>query len=152
MAILDLDTGALVKLYVRETGTDELLRLAHPDAGNRLAVLSLSRIEFRAALRRRAKLGDIDGPVADELLKSFSDHISSVFQIQPANEAVVEKAAGLVDRYVLRAYDSLQLAGCSVLKATVGDTIDVRFVCADATLLAAARAEGFATIDPISIY
>lgn len=148
MAILYLDTSALVKLYVREAGTDELLRLAHPDVGNRLAILSLSRIEFRAALRHRAKLGDIDSPALEELLRSFSVHLSSVFQIQPVNEAVVEAAAGLIDRHGLRAYDALQLAGCVLLRGTLGDAIEMQFVCADTALLEAARAEGLVTIHP----
>jgi predicted nucleic acid-binding protein len=76
LALLYLDTSALVKLYVQEQGTEKMLELAHPDTGNRLVILSLSRIEFRAAVRRRAKLGYID---ATSRCESASAKSSKVF-------------------------------------------------------------------------
>ena len=147
MALLYLDTSALIKLYVREEGTVEMLKLAHPDAGNRLAILSLSRIEFGAAIRCRTKLGDIDAHLADELIRSFGGHLSRVFQIQPLNEAVLESAASVVDRYALCAYDAVQLGGYLTLRATVGGAINTHFVCADCELLEAARLDGLTTIN-----
>jgi hypothetical protein len=125
-----------------------MLELAHPDAGNRLAILSLARIEFRAAVRRRAKLGDLDHALANELISSFSDHLTSVFQVQPLNDVVLDEAAGVIDRHVLRSYDAMQLGGCLALRTTVGDAFETQFVCADSDLLAGARAEGLATINP----
>jgi uncharacterized protein len=148
VALLYLDTSALVKLYVRESGTEHMLALAHPDAQNQLAILSLARLEFRAAVRRRAKLGDLEPLMADSLLVNFSQHLASVFQVQPVNDLVVEEAAGVIDRHSIRAYDAIQLAGCLALNATVGKEIEVRFVCADHQLLEAAHAEGVSTIEP----
>lgn len=148
MALLYLDTSALVKLYIQEPGTERMLELAHPDARNQLAILSLARIEFRAAVRRRAKLGDIDADVADQLIRGFTDHLGSMFQIQPINEVVLEEAAQLIDRYTLRAYDALQLAGCLALLSIVGEEVGVQFVSADATLCKAADDEGFGVVNP----
>lgn len=149
MALLYLDTSALVKLYVQEIGTDEMLALAHPDIGNRLAILALTRIEFRAAVRRRAKLGDIDAQLVKVLTDNLSQHIANVFQIQPVNEAVLEEATGLIDRHSLRAYDAVQLGGCLALRATVAAQFDLSFVCADEELLEAARSEELNTINPM---
>lgn len=149
MALLYLDTSALVKLYVQEAGTEAMLTLAHPDANNQLAILSLTRLEFRAAVRRRAKLGDLEPLVADSLILSFSQHLASVFQVQPINDAVVEEAAGAIDRYGIRAYDAVQLGGCLVLRSTVGKDREFHFVCADQELLSAARADGIAVIEPV---
>ncbi len=148
MALLYLDTSALVKLYVQEPGTEPMLALAHPDANHRLAILSLARLEFRAAVRRRVKLGDIEATVADMLIHSFSEHLATIFQVQPVNDAVLEEAAGVIDRYSIRAYDAVQLGGCLALRSTVGEEVDVQFVCADDQLLAAARAEGLPAINP----
>jgi predicted nucleic acid-binding protein len=145
---LYLDTSALVKLYVQESGTDLMLQLAHPDSNNQLAILSLTRLEFRAAVRRRAKLGDFEPLVADDLLLSFSQHFATVFQVQPVNDAVIEEASGVIDRHTIRAYDAIQLAGCLALRATMGGEADIHFICADQQLLKAARAEGIATIEP----
>jgi predicted nucleic acid-binding protein len=148
VASLYLDTSALVKLYVQETGTERMLELAHPDAQNRLVILSLARIEFRAALRRRAKLGDVDPLLADELIRNFSNHLSNVFQIQPVSDIVLDEAAGVIDRHVVRSYDAIQLGGCLALRTTAGAELETQFVCADANLLKAAQLEGLAVINP----
>ena len=42
MALYYLETSALVKLYVREPGTERMLALAARSSENRLAVLALS--------------------------------------------------------------------------------------------------------------
>jgi predicted nucleic acid-binding protein len=148
VALLYLDTSALVKLYVQEQGTEKMLGLAHPDSGNRLVILSLSRIEFRAAVRRRAKLGDIDPKTADELIGEFNGHVTSVFQLQPVNEPVMDAASTAVDQYYLRAYDAMQFGGYIAFRTSVGDEIETAFVCADDKLLNAARNHGFPTINP----
>jgi predicted nucleic acid-binding protein len=148
VALLYLDTSALVKLYVQEQGTELMLRLAHPDANHQLAILSLARLEFRAAVRRRAKLGDFEPLVADSLLMSFAQHLATVFQVQPINDAVLEEASGLIDRHGIRAYDAIQLGGCLALRDTVRGELEVQFVCADHQLLSAATNEGVPTIEP----
>ncbi len=148
MALLYLDTSALVKLYVQETGTERMLELVHPDAGNSLAIVSLARVEFRAAVRRRERLGDINAGLASELIQSFSRHCASSFQVQPANDMVLDQAAGVIDRHRLRAYDAVQLGGCLTLRSTVGADIDLQFLCADQTLLDAARTEGLTAVNP----
>jgi predicted nucleic acid-binding protein len=148
VALLYLDTSALVKLYVQEIGTERMLELAHPDANHRLAIVSLARLEFRAAVRRRSKFGDIDPAIADRLIHSFIEHLGSIFQVQPVNEAVLKEAAGVIDRHNLRAYDALQLGGYLALRSTASEAIETQFVCADEQLLEAARAEGVVVINP----
>jgi len=148
VALLYLDTSALVKLYVQEQGTEKMLGLAHPDAGNRLVILSLSRIEFRAAVRRRAKLGDIDAKLADEMISEFSGHLANVFQLQPVNEPVMDAACAAIDQHYLRAYDAMQLGGYAALRRSIGEEVETVFVCADDKLLNAARDQGFSVFNP----
>jgi predicted nucleic acid-binding protein len=150
VALLYLDTSALVKLYVQEQGTEKMLELAHPDAGNRLVILSLSRIEFRAAVRRRAKLGDIDAQLADEMIGEFNGHISNVFQLQPVNEPVMDAACSAIDQHYLRAYDAMQLGGYVALRKNIGEEVAAVFVCADEKLLNAATDQGFPILNPTS--
>ena len=64
MALYYLETSALVKLYVREPGTERLLQIASNASQNRLAVLALSVDEARSAIRRRQRAGDIDPKAA----------------------------------------------------------------------------------------
>ena len=147
MALYYLETSALVKLYVREPGTDRVLRLASRTANHRLAVLALAQAEFRSAVRRRQREGDIDERLATRLIQRFEQHLEARFLRQPVNELVLDKALDLIDRYPLRAYDAVQLAGCLVLKSTsTGE--DPVFVCAGRQLIAAAETEGLAALDP----
>jgi uncharacterized protein len=147
LALYYLETSALVKLYVYELGTERLLALATSDAGHRFAILSLAQIEFRAAIRRRQRGGEIPGPTADELVDLFRQHSEGRFLIQPFSDSLLDVAFLLVDGYALKAYDSMQLAGYLLLRSISGAEQPV-FVCADKALLAAARNEGCPVLDP----
>ena len=146
MGVCYLDTSALVKLYVREPGTEEMIRLASPSSGQTLALLSVARVEFRAAVRRRERLGDIPRDAVDALIARMEKHLQSLYLVQPVTDAVVEEATALLDRYPLRAYDAMQLAGCLALRSRLGERPS--FICSDRDLLAAAENEGLTALDP----
>jgi predicted nucleic acid-binding protein len=147
LALYYLETSALVKLYVREAGTDLLLRLVARGNDHRFAVLALARIEFRSAIRRREREGDIESGIAGQLLDRLDQHLEATFECQGVGDSVIDVACSLVDRYPLRAYDAVQLAGCLALKtSSTGD--DPTFVCSDRRLIEAAQAEGLAVMDP----
>lgn len=143
-----LETSCLVKLYVRELGTDRLLAIADL-AENRLTILSLARVEFQSAIRRREKNGDIPASIATQLSEAFRFHLESKFALQVVNDYVLDIACGLVERYALRAFDAIQLAGYLVLRTTAGAQSPL-FVCSDFDLLAAAKLEGASVLNPCS--
>jgi len=146
MATWFLDTSALVKLYVREEGTPTMLELvARP--GSRIAVAAISRVEIRSALRRRQRTGEFAASVVDAILERVERDFAEVVLVQPIDHGVVGRAAELIDRHGLRAYDAIQLAACgAVADALPGEP--VVFACADRELVAAAAAEQYETIDP----
>ena len=146
MGIHYLDTSALVKLYVREPGTDQMIRLANPSSGHTIAILGLARLEFRSAIRLRERMGDVSPDLAAEAIARMDVHLQTLYLVQPVTEAVLEEAAGLLDRHALRAYDAVQLAGCLALRAQAGEVPS--FVCSDRPLLLAAEQEGLGVIDP----
>ena len=146
MALYYLETSALVKLYVREPGTDRLLRLASRTTDHRFAVLVLAQVEFRSAIRKRQRLGDIEESIATRVIGRFEQHLETKFMRQILNDSVLDTAKELVDRYPLRAYDAVQLAGCVALQTISGGQEPV-FVCADRQLLEAAESEGLQTMD-----
>ena len=147
MALYYLETSALVKLYVQEPGTERLLRLASRGSNHRFAVLPLARVEFHSAIRKRQRLGDVENLVANQLIARFEQHMETKFVRQGLSDSVLDTATGLVDRYPLRAYDAVQLAGCVALKMTSRGE-EPAFVCADAQLLRAAESEGLQFMDP----
>lgn len=149
MGLYYLDTSALVKLYVREVGSERLLRLVSRKNSHRFAVLSLTRVEMHSAIRKREREGDIDAPVADRLLSQFEQHLESRFIKQVLNDSLIDLAASLVNRHALRAYDAVQLAGCLMLKGNSASD-EPNFVCSDQRLLQAAEGEGLVCLDPVS--
>ena len=147
MALYFLDTSALVKLYVQEPGTDRLLPLVTSRPGNRFAILSIAIGEIRSAIRRRQRAGDIDASIATSILENVRSHSETRFIRQVINDPVIDTAMEMLDRYPLRAYDAIQLAGCLALCAIT--TEDFIFVCSDQRLLEAARSERLKTLDPL---
>lgn len=146
MSVHYLDTSALVKLYVREPGTDFMVRLADSAPERTLTIISLTRIEFRAAVRQRERRKDLPPAIAASLVARMESHVQMLYVVQPITEAVLDDASALVDRHPLRAYDALQLAGCLAMRSRLQETIS--FVCSDHVLLHAAENEGLLTIDP----
>jgi predicted nucleic acid-binding protein len=148
LALYYLETSALVKLYIREPGTDQLLRLASRAANHRFAVLSLTQVEFRSAIRKRERIRDIEDALASELIARFEEHLETKYVSQTVNSSVLDAAKALIDRYALRAYDAVQLAGCLGLKRGAGKQAPT-FICADHALIQAAAAEGLEVLNPI---
>ena len=149
MTFYYLETSALVKLYVRESGTERVLALANRTTENRLAILALTQVELRSAVRRRERNGEIPPLVATQLLEAFKRHLEQRFVCQMVNDFVLDVASALVDRHALRAYDAVQLAGYLALRGSTGTDVPV-FVCSDDALLEAARLEGIPILDPAS--
>lgn len=106
------------------------------------------RLRCAQLFRRRERAGDIDPKHATLLLDRFELHMKYRFARLMVTDIVVETAAQMVDRHLLRAYDAVQLATCLELKKTV--TERVVFVCSDEELLEAAKLERLSTLDPIT--
>lgn len=151
MAIYYLDTSALVKLYVDESGTDRMLALVEDESVERLVILTLSRVELRSAIRRRVRSRELSEEDAQTVLSSFQEHLGDVFLSQPVTEALVDCALALVDTHPLRAYDAFQLAGCLTQPVTEGGVLPI-FACSDQALLEAASIEGLTTFNPEEPY
>ena len=147
MVSVYLDTSALIKLYVEEEGTAQVMALTEDLDGVQIVILDITLIECRSAVRRREREGDIPGADADRILKQIEED-AAAFLLQPSTSAIMGEAARLIDRHPLRTYDALQLAGCLVVRHDVPGPLT--FVCADARLCAAAGLEGVAVLNPLS--
>lgn len=148
MASFYLDTSALVKLYIEEEGTARVVGLTEDPEDVQRIVLDVTQLESRSAIRRREREGDIKGADADRILKQIEEDASSTFLVQPTTSAVIEEAARLIDRHLLRTYDALQLAGCLVVRHGLPGPLT--FVCADARLCEAASLEALTVLNPIA--
>lgn len=146
MSCYFLEATAFAKLFVREPGTDALIRLMETVEDNRKLISASTPLEVYAALRRRERAGAISAEDAAAALDILRLEAARTVQ-EPLNPAVLEAARQLLDRTSLRWPDSLQLGAALVARDMFQNT-EIIFVSASPQLLEAARAEGFHVIDP----
>ena len=146
MSCYFLESTAFAKLFVRESGTDTLIRLMETVEDNRKLIAACAPLEVYAAIRRRERAGDIsatDAAAAFEILR-----IEAARMVQePLNPAVLEAARQLLDRTKLRWTDALQLGAALVAREMFRGT-EIIFVSASQALLEAAKAEGLQALNP----
>lgn len=147
MATYFLDTSALAKLYIREAGTEQMVKLATRSDGPSLVILTLSRVELHSAIRRRVRSRELSPENSEVALASFHQHLMSIFLVQPMTEVILERALSVIDEQELRAYDAIQLAACLTQASQEPEGL-ATFVSADRQLLAAAQAEGLRVLNP----
>lgn len=141
-----LDTSALAKLYVAEPGSERVSQLVLGAAPRSVAVSSLAAVEFRSAVRRRERTGEIASDQAATVPAQLEEHLRILFISQPVGDAVIEWAKDLIDRHLLRSYDAIQLASCLTLRELDADCGTM--VCSDLRLLEASNLEGLESLNP----
>ena len=146
MALLYLDTSALVKLYINEPGTERMKELASEGSDNSVAICSITQVELHAAIWRRHRIRELDDEEVELAIELFNGRLETDILRCPVDDRTLNRASELTSRHPLRGYDATQLAACLVLETRLGES--PTFVCADHALLAAAAAEGLPVLDP----
>ncbi len=141
-----LEATAFVKLFVREAGTDALIRLMESVEDNRKLISAATPLEVYAGVRRRERAGAITAVDAASALETLRLESARMVQ-QPLNPGVLEAARQLLDRSALRWPDAVQLGSALTAREMFPGTA-ITFVSASAPLLDAAKKEGLETLDP----
>ena len=150
MGVYSLDTSAVVKRYVSETGSVWINALCDPASGNSLHIARITAVEVVSALARRHRKGDIDQGSFDTLVARFQLDLRTQYEVVEIGPALVDEAMRFAMTHALRGYDAVQLAALSSVQATLSkkQLPLPTLVAADQDLLAAAIAEGFQVEDP----
>jgi uncharacterized protein len=131
--ILFCDTSALVKLYVREDGTDEVTEQAA--ACEVVAVSRITWVELMSALARRAREQPQDIALLAQVRQQVALDWPRYLKVE-LTQALLELAGDYAEAFALRAYDSVQLASAQTLHREMPG--QVRFACSDSRLVKAA--------------
>jgi predicted nucleic acid-binding protein len=145
VAVYFLDTSAIVKRYILETGTAWMQALTDPAAGHVHCIARISRPETVAAITRRERGGQIGPADAITALNDFDQDFAQQYVIVAMAAALIDHAAVLARTHGLRGYDAVQLAAALDVWSQIPTTV---LVSADGDLNAAATAEGMAVDDP----
>lgn len=112
MADFFLDTSALAKRYVKETGTVWLTQLTDPGSGHEHWIAPITVVELVAALYRRVRMGTMAPAAAALAAQTFQTEFPTRFHTVELTEALLGRALALVPAHFLRGFDALQLATC----------------------------------------
>lgn len=149
MSFYFLEATAFVRLFVREPGTDELIRLLETIEDNRKLISAATPLEVYAAIRRRERSGQVSPQSAAAALELLRVESARMVQ-QPLNPGVLETARQLIDRTTLRWPEAVQL-GSALTARDMFPSTGITFVTASPALLDAAQAEGLEPLDPVSL-
>ncbi len=146
-----LDSSALVKRYVPETGSAWIRALSAPQTGNSLIIARITWVEVRSAIARREREGSLTSTDRTLIIQRFRSDLNNQYQVIELDSTLAETAGQLVNQYPLRAYDAVQLASVLLLQpafATITQSAQLIFLTADDRLLTIANALGLLTDNP----
>ena len=148
-----LDSSALSKRYVEETGTPWLR--GRPGAGRGECRRHCPNHDGGGRIApwpRRLREGSVAAQACPIAVQAFNQHSATEYRFVELDPNVVGLARDLLDRHPLRAYDAVQLS--SALRASRGlqaaRLLPLLFLSADDRLIMAATHEGLATDNPNS--
>lgn len=150
MAVYFVDSSALVKRYINETGSTWVLGLFDPVLNNDVLIAAIASVEIIAAITRRTCGGSISIVDATAVCNQFRIDLRSEYQVVEITDGIINCAMALAEAYGLRGYDAVQLAaGREINNICVSNNLPpIAFVSADAELNAAAAKEGLIIENP----
>ena len=154
--MLYVDSSALIKHYIRETGTDALeAKLIEPNT--RVFISTLGYAEISAAFARRMREGLLPRREASLLFARFREEWMFDLNHVELNVGVLGFIPRLVNDYPLRGPDAIHLASALSLRDSARLSMhaatsvrSLTFASSDKQLNNAASAEGLAVFDPES--
>jgi len=134
------DASAIVKRYVRETGSKLVRRLIStaPPATSRF-----SEVEVASAVARRCRDGAFSIAARDRVLRALAADLAA-FHLMELTEETAGLARALLLRHPLRAGDAIQLASCLVLQQALRSPVPM--VAFDSRIRETAASEGLTVV------
>jgi predicted nucleic acid-binding protein len=145
-----VDSSALVKRYVQETGTSWVRRLTRRRPSTIIYVAHITAVEVTSAVARRRKGRTLIAAQASSILRRFHQHLAGRYTVIEMTPALFTEAMRLANTHALRAYDAVQLSAALEINQKERDAgfAPVALISADQALNDAATAEGLAVDDP----
>lgn len=144
------DSSGLVKRHVQEIGSRWFSQIADLQSSNTIILSRLSISEVFSAFNRRRRDLSLSQSDYGKVALDFEDFCRTQYQIIEITEEITEKSRELLEKYPLRASDSIQLASAiltneNLKQATFPELI---FLASDQKLLDAANGENLQNDNP----
>jgi predicted nucleic acid-binding protein len=135
--IFYLDSNALVKLFVEEPGSAEVIQATK--VADRVGTVAISRVEVVAAFGKALRVGWLSRENAVAARHQFITEWRHYWHLR-VSDSLIERAADLSWSYQLRGYDSVQLAAAMAWQEILG--VPVSLITFDLRLWEAAKRVG----------
>lgn len=135
--ILYLDTSALVKRYVYEPYSDDII--SRWKSATQIVTSFVAYAETMASLYRKKRESDLTDTVILKTIDSFHHEWKSFIRVE-VNDALNGYIDRIVKKYPLRGFDAIHLASAIVIHERLSE--DFLFACFDDRLTSAAQLEG----------
>ena len=144
-----LDTSALVKRYVTETGTIWITTL-YKDLTNNLYTNPISSVEAIAAFHLRVRTGSLLAIEATRISQQVRKEFQTRYRFVSLSTEVINIGLDLAEQYPLRGYDAVQLASALFLnRLRIAELLSpIMFLSADERVNKVAVAEGLTVENP----
>lgn len=131
-------TSALLKAYVQERGSTEVIALM--DEGNNLfGSIVLTKVEMASAIQRAIRTTGSSSIHATKAWEDFLDDWDAFTRLR-VTSGTIERASDIAWKYSLRGYDSLHLAAALLWQETLD--AKVTFAAFDHDLVQASQKAG----------
>jgi predicted nucleic acid-binding protein len=114
--IVYVDTSALVKRYVRESGSEDVTFLL--DHAETVGMVVLANVEMASTLSKAIRQGWVDQDAARSAWQDFLGHWPSFARLL-VTPSLVEMASRLAWEHGLRGYDAVHLASAVIWQETL---------------------------------
>lgn len=135
--ILYMDTSALIKRYIDEDGSDDVITWMRE--ADLIGTSLITRVEIAATLTRAIRGNRLPAQEALESLDEFRSDWPGFQQVN-IDEALITRADSLASMYGLRGYDAIHLACALTWQDLLG--VSVTFSAYDIELREAAQKSG----------
>ena len=136
--IVYFDTSALLKAYVQEDGSKDVIALMD-EGDNLFGSIVLTKVEMASAIQRAIRTTGSSLANATNAWQDFLDDWESFTRLR-VTAGTIEKAGDIAWKYGLRGYDSLHLAAALLWQETLG--VKVNFAAFDSDLWQAGQKAG----------
>ncbi len=150
MATYFADSSGLVKRHVSEIGSRWLSQIADAQSSNTIIISRLSISEVFSAFNRRQRELSLSRIDYQKVAQDFEDYCQTQYQIIEITEKVTEKSRELLEKYSLRASDSIQLASAILTNENLkqANFSELFFLASDQKLIDAANGENLQNDNP----
>ena len=105
-----VDSSALVKRYVQETGTSWVRSITRRSPSTVIYIARITAVEVPCAIAHRRKGKTLTARRASSILHRFRQHLAGRYTVAEVTATLLDDAMRLGIKHALCAYDAVQLA------------------------------------------